>query len=282
VPGTLDTRGRGDRGDRGTMRARVDGGAIEYDARGEGRTLVLLHAFPLGMFMWDAQTEALAGSYRVVRFDARGFGGSDPAAGSLTMERIADDALALMDLLGIDRAVVGGCSMGGYAALAFARRHPHRLSGLVLQDTKAAPDSDDAKAGRAALAARVLEEGPAAAAEAFLPKLLGATTQRERPALAEELRARILATPASAIAAALHGLAARDDSRPTLATLRVPVLVLVGEEDVIAPPAEAEAMARAIARARLERIPRAGHLANLESPAAVNAALRSFLGGLKG
>ena len=93
------------------MKARVDGATIEYDARGEGRTLLLLHAFPLGMFMWEAQGEALSPRWRVVRFDARGFGGSDPVDGPLTMERIAEDAVALLDLLGVDRAVVGGCSM---------------------------------------------------------------------------------------------------------------------------------------------------------------------------
>ncbi len=264
------------------MRARVDGGAIEYDARGEGRTLLLLHAFPLGMSMWEAQCEALSPRFRVVRFDARGFGGSDPVPGPLTMEKIADDAVALLDLLGIDRAVVGGCSMGGYAALALARRHPHRLSGLVLQDTRAGADSEEAKAGRRALASRVLETGPEAAAEAFLPKLVGETTRRERPGLVDDLRRRILATPAPAIASALFGLAARDDSGPTLAAVRVPTLVLVGEEDVITPPPEAEAMARAIRRAKLVKVPRAGHLANLECPEAVNAALAAFLGGLRG
>ena len=232
------------------MRARVDGGAIEYDARGEGRSLLLLHAFPLAMSMWEPQCDALCERFRVVRFDARGFGGSDPVSGPLSMDRIAEDAVALLDLLGVERAVVGGCSMGGYAALALARRHPHRLSGLVLQDTRAGADTEEAKAGRRQLASRVLETGPQVAADAFLPRLVGETTSRERPGLVGELRERILATPAPAIASGLHGLAERDDSRPTLAAIRVPTLVLVGEEDVITPPWEAEAMARAVRRDR--------------------------------
>jgi 3-oxoadipate enol-lactonase len=176
---------------------------------------------------------------------------------------------------------VGGCSMGGYAAFAFARRHPQRLAGLVLQDTRAGADSEEAKKGRRTLARRVLDEGAAAAADAFLPKLLGATTQRERPELAARLREQILATRPEAIAAALHGLAAREDSRATLAIVRVPTLVLVGEEDVITPPEEAEAIARGIAGARLVRVPRAGHLANLENPRAVGSALGAFLRGVK-
>jgi 3-oxoadipate enol-lactonase len=261
------------------VKLRVDGGELAYAVSGDGPALLLLHAFPLGLFMWDAQAEALAATHRVIRFDARGFGGSDSNHGPLTMERIADDAAALLDHLGVSRAVVGGCSMGGYAALAFVRRHPQRLAGLVLQDTRAGADSEDARTGRAALAAKVLAEGASAAEAAFLPKLLGETTKREQPALVAQLRERILATPPQAIADALHGLAARTDSRPTLAEVRVPTLVLVGAEDVLTPPAESEAMAAAIPGARLEVVPRAGHLANLERPDVVNAALAAFLAG---
>ncbi len=259
------------------MKATIDGAAIEYDVRGEGPAILLLHAFPLGLFMWDAQVESLAATHRVVRFDARGFGGSAPSDGPLTMERIADDGALLLDHLGIEKAVVGGCSMGGYAAFAFVRRHTQRLVGLVLQDTRAGADSAEAKANRATLAARVLAEGASAAAEAFLPKLVGVTTAAERPALVAAVRDRILATPPQGIANALHGLGARADSRETLPTIEVPTLVLVGAEDVLTPPGEAAIMAAAIPRARLDVIAGAGHLANLENPEAVNAALRAFL-----
>jgi 3-oxoadipate enol-lactonase len=167
--------------------------------------------------------------------------------------------------------------MGGYAAFAFVRRHPQRLAGLILQDTRAGADSAEAWVGRATLAAKVLAEGASAAVEAFLPKLLGETTQRERLALVASVRERILGTPPQGIASALHGLAARADSRETLPTIAVPTLVLVGAEDVLTPPSEATTMAAAIPRARLDVIPAAGHLANLENPGAVNAALRAFL-----
>jgi pimeloyl-ACP methyl ester carboxylesterase len=261
------------------VRLRVDGGELEYAVAGDGPALLLLHAFPLALFMWDAQAAALAATHRVIRFDARGFGGSDPGRGPLTMERIADDAAALLEHLGIPKAVVGGCSMGGYAALAFVRRHPQRLLGLVLQDTRAGADSEEGKSGRTALAAKVLAEGASVAVSAFLPKLLGETSHREQQPLVAALRERILGTSPQAIAAALHGLAARADSGPTLSQVRVPTLVLVGAEDVLTPPAESQAMAAAIPGARLEIVPRAGHLANLERPEAVNAAFASFLAG---
>ena len=259
------------------MKAAIDGATIEYEATGSGTALLLLHAFPLGLFMWDAQVGALAAACRVVRFDARGFGGSSLGEGPLTMERIADDGAALLDHLGVEKAVVGGCSMGGYAALAFVRRHPQRLLGLVLQDTRAGADTAEAKANRAGLAAKVLAEGSGAAVEAFLPKLLGETTRREHPDLVARVGERILAAAPEGIANALHGLAARADSRETLPAIAVPALVLVGAEDVLTPPSEAALLSAAIPRARLDVIPGAGHLANLESPAAVNAALRAFL-----
>src|SRR5262245_16594799 len=137
------------------MRLRVDGGAISFEDAGVGLPVVLLHAFPLSAAMWAEPQKTLAVRHRVIAIDARGFGKSDLTSGPLTMERIADDAAAVMDHLGLARAVIVGCSMGGYAAFAFARRHAARLRGLVLVDTKAAPDTDEGRAGRAALAQRV-------------------------------------------------------------------------------------------------------------------------------
>ena len=263
------------------MRATLGGSEIEYDVRGEGPAVLFLHAFPLGQFMWEAVAESLAGSHRVVRFDARGFGASPAGDEPLTMERIADDGAALLGLFGIEKAVVAGCSMGGYAAFAFVRRHAERLAGLVLQDTRAAADTEEARANRTTLAARVLEEGAVAAVEAFLPKLVGETTKRDCPELVAQLRERILATSARGISNALRGLGARADSRDTLGQIQVPTLVVVGEEDVLTPPAESESMAAAIAGSRIEVIPRAGHLSNIENPAVYGAALARFLDSLR-
>jgi 3-oxoadipate enol-lactonase len=259
------------------MKAKIAGGEIAYEVEGEGPAVLFLHAFPLGLSMWDPQVEALAATHRTIRFDDRGFGASPPGEGLLTMERIADDAAGLLDHLGVSRAVVCGCSMGGYAAFAMVRRHPDRVRGLVLQDTRAGADSPEARASRATLAETVLREGAKAAADAFLPKLLGETTKRERPALGERLRQVILATPPRGIADALAGLAARADSTPTLREIRVPTLVVCGTEDTITPPAESETMHRAIAGSRLEILEKAGHLSNLEAPDAYDAVLRRFL-----
>jgi 3-oxoadipate enol-lactonase len=239
--------------------------------------MLFLHAFPLGMAMWDAQAAALESSHRVVRFDARGFGGSPPGDGLLSMERIAEDAVALLDHLGLAQAAVCGLSMGGYAAFALWARYPQRVSALVLADTRAGADSEEAKKGRADLAEKVRRQGPEAAAEAFLPKLLGDTTRRDRPELVARVREMILANPARGIRDALFGLAARADSTDRLRTIEVPTLVIVGEEDTVTPPAEAEKMQQQVAGSRLVKLPRAGHLANLEDAAGFNASLGDFM-----
>jgi pimeloyl-ACP methyl ester carboxylesterase len=260
------------------MIAEIAGQDLSYRDEGWGRAILFLHAFPLGLGMWDAQARGLGASCRVVRFDDRGFGGSPPKQGPLTMDAIADDAAALMDHLAIERAVLWGCSMGGYAALAFARRHASRLLALVLQDTRAGADTEEARQNRGALAERVLAKGPVAASDAFLGNLLGETTKRENPALLESVRTLILKNPATGIANALAGLGAREDSSRTLGEIRVPTLVLCGDEDVLTPPRESEALARAIAGSRLEIVPRAGHLSNMEQPDQVTRLAATFVG----
>lgn len=263
-----------------TTTARIGGADLSYDVAGDGPALLLLHAFPLGLSMWDPQASAFAATHQVIRFDARGFGGSPPGDGLLTMERIADDGVLLLDHLGVSRAVVCGLSMGGYAAFALVRRHADRLKALVLADTRAGADGDPARAARAAQADKVRKEGSAAIADAVLPKLVGETTHKQRPELLARLREAIARNPPRGIADALAGLAARADSRPTLREIRVPTLIVCGAEDAITPVAESEAMASGIAGSRLEVVPQAGHLSSLENPEAWNGVVGKFLKGI--
>ena len=261
-------------------KARVGGGDIAYETRGAGPALLFLHAFPLGLGMWEPQVSAFASSHQVIRFDARGFGGSPPGDGLLTMERIADDAVGLLDHLDVSRAIVCGLSMGGYAAFALVRRHADRLKALVLADTRAGADSDAARAARAAQADKVRKEGSASIADAVLPKLVGETTHAQRPELVARLKETIAANPPRGIADALAGLAARADSTSTLREVRVPTLVVCGAEDVLTPVSESEALVRGIAGSKLEVIPAAGHLSSMENPDQFNAVLRKFLTAL--
>jgi len=261
------------------VRLKLAGGEIAWEANGSGPALLFLHAFPLSGRMWQPQWDALATGRRLLRFDYRGFGESPPTGGILTMERIADDAVGLLDHDGVSKAVVCGLSMGGYAALALARRHPGRLAGLVLADTRAGADSAEARAGRSQLAERIRREGSGVAAE-MLPRLLGRTTRERRPELASELHGWIEANPPEGLCDGLAGLAARADSGPELHRIGVPTLVVCGEEDELTPPEESRRLAGAVSGARLELIPEAGHLSSLEQPEAFNRILGGFLDGL--
>ncbi len=244
---------------------------------GDGRALLLLHAFPLDRTLWDPQFGRLAERVRTIRFDARGFGESAPIAGALRMETIAEDAEALLDHLGIESAVLCGLSMGGYAALAFARSSPERLAGLILADTRAGTDTPEARANRAALAERVERDGTGAAADALLPGLLGPTARSRHPDLVAHVRTIILRAAPGAIRSALEGLAARADAHDVLPRIDVPALVICGAEDTLTPPADAAELVAGLRASRMAVLPEAGHLSNLEAAEAFTSELADFM-----
>jgi pimeloyl-ACP methyl ester carboxylesterase len=247
---------------------------------GVGTPVVLLHAFPLDSRMWLPQVEALGG-YEVIVPDLRGFGAGVALAGEVSdMDLMADDIALLLDERKLERVVLCGLSMGGYVALAFARRHMDRLGGLVLCDTRAGADSDDARAARLAMAERVLVEGVGFLPETMVPRLLGETTRRDQPELVQSVTRTILDQHPRGIAAAQRGMAARPDSTEVLGWITVPTLVITGLEDALIEPAESREMAASIRDSRLVQVPGAGHLVNLEKAGLVNEALLDFLAPL--
>jgi pimeloyl-ACP methyl ester carboxylesterase len=245
---------------------------------GAGTPVVLLHAFPLDGGMWAPQVEALAGSYQVIVPDLRGFGAArEQAVEEAGMDLLADDVARLLDDRGLDRVVLGGLSLGGYVALAFVRRHADRLGGLLLLDTKAGADTEQARADRLRMVERVLAEGTGFLPEATLPRVLGKTSLEERPELVERVTAMVREQDPLAIAGAQRGMAARPDATDVLAGITVPTLVVTGEEDAVIGPEVGRELAAAIPDARFLLVERAGHLSNLEQPEVVNEALLDFL-----
>ena len=248
---------------------------------GSGRPVVLLHAFPLSSAMWLEQRNAMAERYRVITPDLRGFGGSSLGDDEPSLDAVADDVAAMLDGLGLDRVVLGGLSMGGYAAMAFLRRHPGRVSALVLADTKATADAAEAAANRERIASRLETEGTAdVLVSDVLPALLGDTTTRERPLVAGRVRALVEAAPPAAAAWAQRAMAARPDSLDTLRACHVPALVVRGDEDALSSQADSEAMADALPQGQLLVIPSSGHLTAVETPDAFAAAVTAFLAAL--
>jgi 3-oxoadipate enol-lactonase len=244
-------------------------GTIAYRERpgaDSGKTILLLHAFPLSSAMWDPLLAAHDGRHRLVVVDMRGFGQSDPFEGTLGMELAAADVCAVIDRIGTERVVLGGLSMGGYIALAFARLYPERLAGLVLADTRAGADSAEGRKGRHDMIDLVRKKGASAVADKMIPKLLSKKARTSAPEIVARIRSAIEATAPESIAAALAGMAERPDSTPLLGDIQIPTLVIVGSEDAVTPPEEAKAMADAIPGARLETIGGAGHLSSVEAP----------------
>jgi pimeloyl-ACP methyl ester carboxylesterase len=248
---------------------------ISCESSGEGTPLLMMHAFPLNQTMFQPQREGLSTAARLLTFDAPGVGESSPAA--VSIDDLADLAAALLDAEKIERAIVGGVSMGGYAAFAFARRHPERLRGLILANTRAAADTEEARKNRRDMAQVALAQGAAEIATRMLPKLLGETTHRERPVVVERVRTIAESVPRETIARLLDALANRADSTGLLPRIQAPTLVIAGKQDSIALPQESSEWAALIPNARFVAIAGAGHLPNLETPEPFNTALREFL-----
>lgn len=249
-----------------------------YLEAGTGWPLVLLHAFPLNADMWRGQLEHMPEGWRIIAPDFRGFGpGTGDPGPAPTMDDFADDVRALLDVLEIDRAIIGGLSMGGYVTFALLRRCPDRFTGVVLADTRPQADTAEGREGRKKLVELVHERGAGAVADEMLPKLLGATTIRDRPDIVSQVRQLIESNPPAAIAGALHAMMERPDSTADLRRISFPALIVVGEDDAVTPVSEAEAMHGQIPRSHLVVIPAASHLSNIEAPEAFSKALQDFL-----
>jgi pimeloyl-ACP methyl ester carboxylesterase len=245
---------------------------------GSGLPVVLLHAFPLSSAMWLEQRNDLADAFRIITPDLRGFGGSQLGYDEPSLDHVADDVAALLDTLALDRVVLGGLSMGGYAAMAFLRRHGDRVAGLVLADTKASADAEAARANRHRIADALDESGTTQVLlDDVLPALMGETTVAERPMIQGRVRALVEDAPPAAAAWAQRAMAARPDSFDTLGAVTVPALVVQGEQDALASMADAQAMVDALTDGRLVVVPRSGHLTAVEAPEAFNLAVREFL-----
>lgn len=242
--------------------------------------VVFIHGFPFGSGSWTPQLNALHGRYRTVAYDVRGHGKSALGSWPFTLEALADDLLALLDRLSIERAVLCGLSMGGYIALRVQQKAPARVRALALCDTRPDADSDETKLRRAA-AIDELRRDPRAFLESFLKVVLAKSTFEGHPEVVEAVRTTMLDNEPAALAAALVALATRTDSTPRLGSIAVPTLVVVGRDDAVTPPPVAEALAKAIPGAELKVLESAGHLSNLENPKAFNKSLLEFLARLK-
>lgn len=263
-------------------KAAISNTSLAHIDCGQGPPILLIHGFPLDHTMWNPQIDALSQHYRVIAPDLRGFGQSplgqiDPTRG-VSMEQFADDIAELLDGLNVAEPIfLIGLSMGGYIAWQFVRKYPERVRALAQLDTRAIADDEQTRAGRIKMADNVVEWDSGRVAEMMGPRLFSQQAFESKPEIVEATRRVVESTSPAGIAAAQRGMAVRPDITDQLSKINIPTLVIVGDQDLISPPAEMQSIAAAIPGAAFVVIPNSGHMTTLEQPLAVNQALLTFL-----
>ena len=264
------------------MQQIVSGDAtIAYEVRGSGPAVELLHPFPASHEFWHPVAAGLEDRYRLILPDLRGHGASSHGEGPATMAKLAGDVARVCDAAGVEQAAFVGVSIGGYLLFEFWRRYRERVRGLVLCNTKASADDAAAQANRLRIADEVEQRGTGEFLDDMIPKMLGKTTQRNRPDVVAAARAMMQRMTPPALAAVQRGMASRADSMPLLKTIDVPTLIMTGDEDALTGVADALMMRGQIRGSELKVIERAAHYAAMEQPVAVGAELRQFLDGMR-
>lgn len=246
----------------------------------QAKPIVLIHGFPLNHEMWSPQLEFLKKDFRVVAYDVRGHGESDIGDGQYTMELFADDLIVMLDSLKIEKIVLCGLSMGGYIALRAIEKSEDRVEGLILCDTKAEADSNEAKLKRSATIKSVKNQGMEPFIESQIHALLAPQTITGNPVMVEMVRRMIQRNSPLGICGALLAMAGRTDTSTVLPRLKIPTLILVGENDTLTPPEISKSMHEKIPHSTMHIIQRAAHLSSLENAEDFNRHLSDFLSKL--
>lgn len=242
---------------------------IHWIDEGSGLPIVWIHGFPLSGRIWSGQI-TMPGFRHIVP-DLAGFGKSTPDD-TISIDAYASSIVALLDHLNINRALVAGLSMGGYITLALLRTVPERFSGVILVDTKETPDTPEGRARRLEAIDNVSSNGITGLVDHMLPDLLF----KASPRLIQQAREIMEESSPRGTVNALRAMADRTDSSAVLRNLEAPALVIVGAQDTLTPPSDAERMAAMIPSCCLVKIDGAGHLSNLQQPEIFNTQVEAF------
>jgi pimeloyl-ACP methyl ester carboxylesterase len=258
----------------------VNGARLYYEMTGNGEeTILFAHGLLWSGEMFASQVAAFSPRYRCVTFDFRGQGRSQVTSGGYDIDSLARDAAGLIERLVLGRVHFAGLSMGGFVALRLAARRPDLLRSAIVLESSADEEPRES-AGRYRLLGNLgWWLGYGIVAGRVMPIMFGKTFMNDRSRAGERnyWRRRLIQNDRTGIQRALKGVIEREPIYLELGTVRVPTLVIVGDEDVATVPAKAERIAGAIAGAELVVIPHAGHSSTIEEPAAVNSAIARFL-----
>ncbi len=254
---------------------------VEQAGNAAGPDVVFLHGFPFNHAIWVDQVRAIGRVHHTTTYDLRGHGQSDVGDGQYTVEGHVDDLFALLDAMRIEKPVIVGLSMGGYIILRALERDQQRFRAAVLCDTRSEADPNEVKLRRFKAIAAVKAAGSEAFAKDFVKSMFTPDAVTRVPNAVDQIISIISHTPPLAIAGTQLALASRTDTTASLGDLRLPVLILVGEQDPVTPVSAAEAMRARIQGAELAVVPRASHLSNLENPSFFNSTLMKFLDGIQ-
>ncbi|MBI4258297.1 MAG: alpha/beta hydrolase [Thaumarchaeota archaeon] len=255
----------------------ADATNLAHRVVGDGPPIVLMHGFPLSRHMWLPQIEYLQKKFRVVALDLLGHGDSKAPETPYSMDLFAEDIVDLIKTLNFSPAIFVGHSMGGYVLFRIYEKYPDVVKALVFMNTRAEPDSPEAKAKRFDTINRIKREGPTPFLTDFAKLLLSESTVKEHPELTEQLLSIMLKTPQHTLTNTLAAMAERPDSVPLLSRIVVPTLIITGAEDKIIPLEAAKTLNNGIRGSRLAVISQTGHMPNIERPDTFNEELTKFL-----
>lgn len=257
----------------------VNGLIISYIDEGDlnAPVIIFVHGFPFNKWMWTKQITEFKNNFRVIAYDVRGFGDSEMGNVKFSVQLFSLDLIGLMDALHIEKATLCGLSMGGYIAFSAMANFPHRFSRLVLCDTKCAGDDAGAKGKRMKTIDSIKENGKDKYVEESLKILFSPNSFVASPAIVSKIREMITVTSEDVLIRTLHALAERNDHCGLLPSLNVPVMLVVGRDDVLTPPGVMQKMHEKIPGSVIHVIENAGHLSPLEKPEKFNRLLNSFL-----
>lgn len=255
---------------------RPDGAVIHYQVSGHGHPIFLIHGYPLSNKLFDKNRQALESQYEVITLDQRGYGQSKAPTANATIKTYAQDALAVLDKLQVKKAIIGGMSMGGPVVLEMYREAPQRFAGMILMDTTAVP-ANAAEAGLwNGVAKLVQQKGVDQLPPVLIKDMLTGKTRMNDQQLVDTMKGIVKSASKNGAIAGAKALANRPDAQPTLSTIRVPTLIIVGVQDTIYPMSMAKDMQKAIPNAKLAMIDGAAHAAVIEKPKQVNTAIQNW------